>query len=293
MNQISYEKVVNPTGSSFRIENYSHAFFEAPLHIHTEYELISIEKGHGLAFVGDSVHRFAPGDFMLIGKNLPHLWLSAEEYYENNTLLMSASVYSQFDINLFPDDALQIPEFDSIRSLLSQSQRGLLFMGEKKSEVQESFRQLPSRPNFEKLLRIYSILHELSCHCKYCELTTSHYQNPLEKGKNDPILKRTYTVISEKYQDDLALQDIADYVGMNPSALCRYFKKKTGKTIFEHLTETRISYAVKLLISRKIPINQIAYDCGYNNLSHFNRQFKNVTGTTPREYNKLLSINKT
>lgn len=82
MNTVSFENVVKPVNSSFCAVSYHNAYFAAPLHIHPEYELILIEKGVGLTFVGDTVRKMSPGDFMLIGKNLPHLWLSADEYYE-------------------------------------------------------------------------------------------------------------------------------------------------------------------------------------------------------------------
>ena len=95
--------------------------------------------------------------------------------------------------------------------------------------------------------------------------------------------------MNKNYQENISLEDIARHVGMNASALCRYYKKNTGKTLFSYLSELRISYAVKLLMNKNIAISQIAYDCGYNNLSHFNRQFKGITGKTPSEYCKLLN----
>ena len=78
---------------------------------------------------------------------------------------------------------------------------------------------------------------------------------------------------------------------MSPSALCRYYKKHTGRKMFEYLIELRISYAVKLLLNRSISIGQIAYDCGYNSLSHFNHQFKDITGYTPSDYSKHVLKN--
>lgn len=90
------------------------------------------------------------------------------------------------------------------------------------------------------------------------------------------------------YQEEITLEQIADFAGMNPSALCRYYKKHTQKTMFSYLTEIRITYATKLLSIRQKNISQIAYDCGYNNISYFNRQFKALKGKTPSEYYKDL-----
>ncbi|WP_270712518.1 helix-turn-helix domain-containing protein [Phocaeicola coprophilus] len=102
------------------------------------------------------------------------------------------------------------------------------------------------------------------------------------------FINKVHLFINKNYQNNIALEDIACNVGMNPSALCRYYKKHTGKRMFEYLTELRISYATKLLINKNINISQVAYDCGYNSLSHFNHQFKQVTGYTPSEYAQKL-----
>ena len=289
MNTVSFENVVKPVNSSFCAVSYHNAYFAAPLHIHPEYELILIEKGVGLTFVGDTVRKMSPEDFMLIGKNLPHLWLSADEYYEKNTTLVSSSVYSQFNTDIFPSEYTKIPEFDSIHLLLSKSQKGLLFTGKTQLKVQEHFRKLPSYDNFEKLVELYKILYELSKNCDYTFLASAQYRGSQAMDENDVVIKRAYNYMNKNYQENISLEDIARHVGMNASALCRYYKKNTGKTLFSYLSELRISYAVKLLMNKNIAISQIAYDCGYNNLSHFNRQFKGITGKTPSEYCKLLN----
>lgn len=289
MNTVTFEKVQKPANSSFCTVAYRNVYFAAPLHIHPEYELILIEKGTGLTFVGDTVRKMLPGDFMLIGRNLPHLWLSADEYYEKGTNLMSGSVYSQFNTDIFPTEYAKLPEFDSIRILLNKSQRGLLFVGKEQQIVQDKFRMLPTYDTFTKLIELYKILYELSTKCECVFLTSTLYRGSQAVDENDVILKRANEYMNKNYQENVTLEDIAKYVGMNPSALCRYYKKNTGKTLFEYLAELRISYAVKLLMNRSISINRVAYDCGYNNLSHFNRQFKEITSKTPSEYCKLLS----
>lgn len=287
MNDIAIENVIKPTDSSFCAVAYSNAYFAAPLHIHPEYELILIEQGAGLTFVGDTVHKMSCGDFMLLGKNLPHLWLSADEYYERDTKLISSSVYSQFSTSIFPTECEKTPEFMPIYRLLQESQRGLIFTGAMQLNIQDEFRQLPHYEHFRKLIELYKILYKLS-QCKYRYLTSEYYKGNEITTEDNAIIKKAYEYINKYYQENITLADIAQYVGMNPSALCRYFKKHTGKTLFEYLSEIRISYAAKLLMNKHINISQIAYDCGYNNLSNFNRQFKAVTGKTPTDYCKLI-----
>lgn len=281
------EKVEREKGSSFSVIAYSSAYFTAPLHIHPEYELILIEEGSGLSFVGDSVRRLAPGDFMLIGKNVPHLWLSADEHYYSNTRLMSRSVYTQFGKDIFPGNLHSIPEMDCIYALLKKSERGIYFHGGPIQEIKDRFRRMVGREGYEKLIGLYDILYALGKNCESKTLTTDKYVNKYD-FTSDNIVNKVHIFINQNYQNDLTLDSIASYVGMNPSALSRYYSKRTGRRIFEYLAELRISYALKLLLNKSINIGQIAYDCGYNSLSHFNHQFKQITGYTPTDYAKKV-----
>ena len=283
----SFEKVEKKQGSSFSVISYSNPYFAAPLHIHPEYELILIEEGTGISFVGDSIKKLLPGDFMLIGSNLPHLWLSADEYYNENNCLVSKSIYTQFNKNIFPENIYDIPEFSDIYTILKKSEKGLYFESENIEELKNMFRTLVSTEGFKKISDFYMLLYRLSTECTYHELTTNKYHNE-NNSENDLIISRVHAFINNNYQNDISLEDIAYNVGMNPSALCRYYKKHTGKKMFEYLTELRISYAVKLLSNKSINIGQIAYDCGYNSLSHFNHQFKDITGYTPSDYSKFV-----
>ena len=281
--ETTVEKVERQHGSSFSVIAYSNPYFAAPLHIHPEYELILIEEGGGLCFVGDSVRKMEVGDFMFIGSNLPHLWLSSDEYYETGTALRSRSVYTQFDINIFPENMFHIPELAGVYSLMKESERGVIFRGDCLEDLRAEFRNLVQAQGFEKWNGLCSLLHRLATQCSHEQLTSSMFTPPNHYAE-DSILSKVHLFINQHYQDELTLEQISDFVGMNPSALCRYYKRHTGRKMFEYLSELRISYAVKLLMNRKINVCQVAYDCGYNSLSHFNHQFKEITGYTPTEY---------
>lgn len=287
MEPISIEKVERSSYSSFKAVRFEHAYFTAPMHIHPEYELILFEEGNGHAFVGDRVYQLWPGDFLLIGSNLPHLWLSADKYYDPDTKLLSASVYAQFTKNIFPPQEWNLEEFHSIWRLLEESQSGLAFSGPNIPFIQYRFRSLPSLVGMERLTMLYRILLELSgCPRRYLA-SPDYVQQPIYE--DDLIVQRANYFMNTHYQENITLEDIADYAGMNPSALCRYYKKRTGKRLFEYITEMRISYATKLLAYRHKQITEVAYDCGYNNVSNFNRQFKRIVGQTPREYSNFLN----
>ena len=74
---------------------------------------------------------------------------------------------------------------------------------------------------------------------------------------------------------------------MAPASVCRFFKSSTGITIFEYLNKIKIDYSCRLLLNTDLNVVDISYDCGFNNLSHFNKQFKKFINKTPTQYRKL------
>ena len=109
------------------------------------------------------------------------------------------------------------------------------------------------------------------------------------KEANEPV-NRVYTYLFNHFKDKITLNEIAVYVGQNPSALCRYFKQRTDKSIFQCLAEIRIGHACKLLTYSNLTIAQIAYESGYNNVPYFITQFEKITKRTPSEYRLQVNI---
>lgn len=99
--------------------------------------------------------------------------------------------------------------------------------------------------------------------------------------------------INHNYQSKIVQEEIAEKVGMSTAAFCRFFKEKTGKPFTNFVNEMRVAYACKLLIEGKMTISQICFECGFNNLSNFNRTFKKVSGYTPRAYQEQFIKMKT
>ena len=91
--------------------------------------------------------------------------------------------------------------------------------------------------------------------------------------------------IDRNFIRPLPLERLAERAGgINPSYLCRRFKKYVGKTIVEYINHRRIEFALVLLRSGNDKILQICLKSGFNDPSYFNRQFKAIVGMTPRKY---------
>ena len=77
-------------------------------------------------------------------------------------------------------------------------------------------------------------------------------------------------------------------VNMSESAFSHFFKKSTNRSFSNFLTETRLGEACKLLLESQDSVSEICFQCGYANLSNFNRLFKKYRGMTPVEYRRQL-----
>ncbi|MEJ0055678.1 MAG: AraC family transcriptional regulator [Bacteroidota bacterium] len=98
---------------------------------------------------------------------------------------------------------------------------------------------------------------------------------------------KIYEHILGNFKEEIRLETVAELAGMNISSFCRFFKKTTNKTFSHYLNEVRVGYACRLLMEHKYNISETCYECGFNNISNFNRQFKNIVKMPPSEYAKL------
>ena len=284
---ILYRKILHGVEQSFsHIENTP---FTQPLHYHEECELIYIISGSGKEFVGDSVTEYKAGDMTLIGSNTPHLHLcnsTIEGYSEK-----SSCEILQFPLGIFPENISEIKEYSIIHTILTESVLGIRFRSESIiQKVRLLMQEINSKQGIHRIITLYKILDILGKSRSRRFISSLNFQNPPQCYSIDDPINKIYAYLRSNFKKTITLKSIAEYVQQNPSSLCRYFKQKTDKTIFEYLNEIRIEYACKLLTYSDFTNSQIAYEVGYNNLSYFNKVFKYIVHQTPTEYK--LSLKK-
>lgn len=99
-------------------------------------------------------------------------------------------------------------------------------------------------------------------------------------------LKKVLSFIRKNYSSQLTLEQIADIAGMSPKYFCYFFKEMTQKSPISYLNSYRIERAAGKLLSTDLPVTEIAFSCGFNDLSYFIKTFKSIKGITPNGFRK-------
>ena len=183
------------------------------------------------------------------------------------------------------DAFIETPEFFSIRQLFEKAYLGLSFHGQTKNIVAGKLASMHLLPHFEQLLNLLEIFEILASSKEVTELNDK--DTTIKLFFDDKIrMGAVYKYIHAKYDKSPDVNDVAASVHLSTSAFCRYFKRQTKKTFSQFVNQVRITHATSLLQDKNKSIADVCYECGFNNLSYFNRQFKNFTNKSPLEYRK-------
>ncbi len=275
----------NLQNKAFTIRRHKFPYFLKIWHYHTELELVVVLKSKGTRFIGDNIEQFKHGEIILIGKDLPHMWLNDNEYFEEGSTLEAEAIAVHFREDFAGKSFLKMTEMSSISDLLEKANFGIRFFGETEGII-ERIENLSSLNEFDKIIEFIQILNVLARHKNYHLLSSLGFVNSFNTAevKN---LDKIYEYIIKNFKKTISLEKVASIAHMNPSAFSRFFKRVNRKTFTQYVSEIRIGYACKLLIENKYNVSEVCYESGFNNISNFNRQFKKAMNYSPSEYLKL------
>lgn len=242
-----------------------------------------INESVGTRFVGDGIEKFGPGEVVLIGKNLPHMWLNDDDYFQPNSGLVASAFSIHFREDFVGREFLNYYSTDHLSKLFEKAKRGIKFI-DLGFPIQSAVNKLvEEKDDFQKLIQFLQILHRIAKHDNITLLSSEGYlNNKIDEG-SDKILEYVF----ENFTSSIRLREVAAIAGMNISAFSRYFKRIHRKTFSKYLIEIRIGYACKLLMEKKTNISSICYESGFNNLSNFNKQFQKIKGMNPSEFIRM------
>lgn len=275
----SLEKVDPVFGNSFYLEMFNgKSCHEKPQwHFHPEFEIVYIPSGDGKRHIGDHIGRYENGELIFLGPNLPHLSYATQE----------VEVVLQLKEDFLGQAFLSTPEMHTIKGLFERGKTGLVFHDEVKHKIGKRLRSMIEMSAFERLINLLQVLHSMASTEAYQSLHANGFTvtvNPQDQERMEII----YAYVAKHFQRTIPLEEIAKLINMTVPAFCRYFKKLTSRTFTQMVNEFRITYASRLLQNEHLNIAAISFESGFNNLSHFNKQFRQITGVSPREYRQQL-----
>lgn len=274
-------ELVNPMDGAIRYLEHGYPNPLVRWHYHEEYELHLIVDSSGKAFVGDYIGQFYAGHLVLTGPRLPHNWIS---YLDQGQSYELRDMVLQFKHETITNAASSFPELEQLVPLLELAKHGIEFFGMGKT-AEHYMSQIRDSSGIYRLTQFLLLMQELEqCKVKH-QLSSLRVESNLDKEGQDKI-SNIVDFITENYQSEISLGDVANMAGMSASHFSRFFRKATGNTFKDFFTGVRISKACELLSTSDKQITSICYDVGYNNIANFNRRFLERKKVSPREYRR-------
>ena len=279
-----YEQIILKEDESFSIGIFQDNLGKSTWHYHNHFEISFITEGTGKRIVADSIEEFQPGDLVFIGGNLPHVWIADKEQkvFSDRSLEM---VFLQFSSNILFPQLLALPEFKQVKKALDMSERGIQIVGRTLNEVSEIMLQLPYLKSFDRMNYFFRLLDIIGSSDTNINLASEEFMRKQFRPANRRIAL-IHDYLMNHYREEIDLMQLAELVHMAEGSLCRFFKMNVGSSVFEYLNQIKVEFACKLLMDNGLSILDVCLDSGFNNLSHFNKQFRKATGIPPFEYRK-------
>ena len=259
--------------------------FNFPLHYHEEFELNLILQGGGAKrIVGDHIEVIGDHELVLVGPNLGHAWFTHQ--CQSGDI---REITIQWHKDLFEDKMLRRNQLSFIRSMLERSVKGISFSSDTIQALAPRIISLNQKNGFDSVLELMSILHDLSTSRNMRTLSDVSFNND-HFNYNSRRIEKAFEYMNHNYDKTITLGEVARLVNMTEVSFSRFIRKRTGNTFIDSLSEIRLGHASRMLIDTTHSIAEISYNCGFNNISNFNRIFKKKKKCTPKEFRENFAI---
>lgn len=285
MSRKSQHEEIQPSfGSSFTFKSFTNKqTSDLPYwHHHPEFEIVFVSNGTGNRQIGGHITSYEDGDLIFLGPNLPHLGFAQEVQEEHVEIVV------QMKENFLGKDIYTKPEFYAISELFERARAGIVFGPHTKWIVGQRLMHMREMDNFSKLLELLMVLQILAYAKDFTPLNINHLSVEV-KPQDQQRMREIYHFVEQHFHRKFKQDEVADIVRMSTSAFCRFFKKQTHKRFIDFLNEFRVNHACRMLSEEGKTISEVCFACGFNNLSHFNKQFRSIVGITPSAFRRNLS----
>jgi AraC-like DNA-binding protein/quercetin dioxygenase-like cupin family protein len=271
------------TEEAFRVQVDDLPHLYNHLHQHPEIQLTLIKESNGTLVAGDYVGPFHAGDVFVIGGNQPHVFRNDEKFFKKRSKAVAITVF--FDETTFGENFWLLEEMKSLQQFLKNSSGGFRITGRKKKLLAEKLVSIVNAKGIDRLILFLEILKMFVSRKEMYPLAKPVIQRNI-KSYDGSRLNKVIEFTFKEFQRPITLKEVAALANLTPEAFCKYFKTRTRKTYINFLNEIRVNHACRLLTEDK-SISGICYDCGFMNLSNFNRIFKKIKQVSPGEWRKI------
>ncbi len=284
--KLIYEKLTLGSDEGFTFKEFHTRRFTCAWHFHTEIELILTLSFPGFRMIGDSIVPLEPGDLVLIGSRLPHLWQVDER--QRPDAPPAHILLAQFEENFLGADFWELAAAHPLRQLFKRAAVGLRFTGRSRDRAAALMKDLRNARGLRRLVLFLSLLETLATSTE-CHAIASPGCDATAIPFNQERMNRVIQYIYERIHLPIPLPEVARMAGLSTGAFSRFFRLHSGRTFPELVNELRIGRACRLLAETDLKITDIAFACGFGNLSNFNRQFFRLKHMTPRQFKRDLA----
>ncbi len=276
--ELQFEKVPRDASATIVHDKVSGNPLPCNYHYHPELELTFINSGSGKVLLGDEWHNFQTGSLFLIGKNVPHYFVSLL-LDDQNAVAENIKLRSDFsEIGL-----LSLPEFKNLKRLFESANPAIIFKPD--IEFAEYMDKIINLNADEKIMALYDFLLKLAKK-EYKTLNISKNFDDLNEQQQQ-IMEKTISFLQKNFTRKITLAETAGNVRMDSESFRRFFKKSIRVNFSDYVLELRLACARRLLLETNLSISEIAILSGFHNLSNFNRVFLAKHPTTPGRYRSM------
>lgn len=244
-------------------------------HYHAEMELTAFTAGEGTFFVGDHIGPFAAGEVVLLGENLPHYWHARG----------SCAGFS-VQWNFPPEHAFwTFPESGPLADLFKKAGHGIRYIGHTATVATTLLQEIALTTGLDRLsllLRLFSVVASAPG-AEQGLLSLRSFSLPAG-SKHRPAISEAVRYLLANYRNEIRLPEVLRLTRMRKATFSRQFKRHSGKTFTQFVSDLRLQSARRELVETDRSILEIAVSCGFSEVSFFNRIFRRRLRCSPSEY---------
>lgn len=258
-------------------------------HWHYEFQLTYVVRGTISVFFNQQIIDLHEGQGIYINPEVLHM---IRDRYDSDAMFISLDVSPKL-LTSFPNSVFERsyvkPVFCSSAADAVILDPGVFWQKKILDEAMRIEQDYKSRSFGWELAvssSLYAIWKELVCHLHE---SLAEHDAPAADGarmRRNQRIKEILSYIREHFTEKITLDEIAKHLHLSTNECCRFFKKNMNCTLFEYITEYRLSKSMELLEHTDLPVSQIAYESGFGSSSYFIEKFRKNVGMTPAAFRK-------